>query len=270
VSAPVSDAAAVEIVSLGRPRDLWFRVAIATAFVVLQLVPILILLGALLQLEATTIAACIATVLVVVAMLAAQHFGPAQLALGADGLSVRRVGASEFVAWGALRAVRIDRGDLVIERRGRRPLRCWFSRLDDAEGEALAARLNQAASEARARPFEAAAVFLDRGDRGLYGWIDALRQLSVGGVYRHAGPDRALIERILEAPSTPPARRVAAALVLEGSGEETARSRVRIVAEASVDPTMREALEGVLSGAPAKACLEHVEPGLRRQRGVKA
>ncbi len=262
-------AAHVETVRLGRPRDLWLRVAAATSFVVLQLLPILILLAAMAGLGVTATLALGAGVVLGVAVLAARHFGPSSLVLGADGLSLRRVGSSEFVAWGALRRARLERGDLVIERRGRRPLHCWSSRLNEAEGEALAARLNAAALAARERPFEAAGTFLDRGGRSLYGWVDALRHLAVGTVYRTAGPDRELVERILVAPSTPPARRVAAALVLEATGEEAARDRVRIVAESSVDPTLRAALEGVLAGLPGDDCLVCAEPTLRRAGHLK-
>ena len=261
-------AVALDVLPLGRRRDLWVRVAVATVFAVVQLLPILILVAARAGLKPEPVAMLGAAILVGVALLAARHFGPTTLVFGADGLSLRRGGASEYIAGASLRRARLDRGDLVLERRGARPYRCWSTQLAPSEAEALVARLNAAAAAARSRPLESVATFLDRGERSVDGWAAALRQLARrDGIYRVAGPEREVVERVLIDPSTPPARRVAAAVLLHATGEEPARARVRIAAASSVEPDLRATLEDVAMGAPADACLARAEASRRFRDG---
>lgn len=116
--------------------------------------------------------------------------------------------------------------------------------------ESLAAWQRAAAS---ADPLAA----LDRNGRTVAQWradLAALAAASPG--YRDAVIDRARLEALVADPATPLERRVGASLALAHAAPEAAPTRVRVAAEANVDPAERELLLRVADGSADDDALE--------------
>ncbi len=100
-----------------------------------------------------------------------------------------------------------------------------------------------AGAEAGSRGAERA--LLSRANRTPRGWIVALRELAPhGGQYR-SGIDRDRLWAIVENPGVEIELRAAGAIALSAGFDGIARERLRTAARASVDPKLREALEGI-------------------------
>ncbi len=98
----------------------------------------------------------------------------------------------------------------------------------------------------RAGALEVDTSVLERGERDVGGWIAALRDVARGTGYR-AAVQREDLVFVVEDARRPPHVRVAAAVAL-GEADPHERARLRIAAESSSMPELRDALDAVLSG----------------------
>jgi hypothetical protein len=87
---------------------------------------------------------------------------------------------------------------------------------------------------------------LERGERDLPSWIGGLRELARGSGYR-AAVQREDLVYLIEDAQRPARVRVAAAIAL-GAADDHERARLRIAADSSSMPELREALDAVLEG----------------------
>lgn len=121
----------------------------------------------------------------------------------------------------------------------------------------LAERIRSAMRRAGALEVDTSA--LERGERDVGSWLGALRDLSRGTGYRAAVQREDLVFVVEDARQAPRVR-VAAAVAL-GAADPHERARLRIAAESSSLPELREALDAVIEGddAELRAKLDAIE-----------
>jgi hypothetical protein len=109
---------------------------------------------------------------------------------------------------------------------------------------------------------------LDRGDRCVSAWREALgRLLARSEGYREAPIALEDVYETLENAAAPPERRIGAAITLAGAGEPDAPARIRVAAEGCADARLRIALESIAEG---EADDEAVEEALEASRRAEA
>ncbi|MBL8602446.1 MAG: PH domain-containing protein [Myxococcales bacterium] len=236
---------------LGRRGDRWVRATAVTFFAVLQLLPLVAVLGAWLGVGVVGTLALFLAAQLAVFVLTLRFLAPATVVIGGDGVTVGRGGQGRFVPWSALRRARVERGDLVLELTRGEHLRGWAS-------DVAAARLvREAIDEARAQAapshrVSAAIEALDRHEESVEAWLAKLEgRAASSAVYRDGGLNQASLEAAMRDGASPTSRRLAAALLLTARGDEVGRSHVRIAAEDTADPQLRAGLESLLEGEHA-------------------
>jgi hypothetical protein len=115
--------------------------------------------------------------------------------------------------------------------------------------EAIASRVRAALTAYRTGGGGAASA-LERASAPVGSWLESLRQLArKGNDYRTASLDTDRLAELVADPKAAPDVRVGAAVVLAERGDENARTRVRVAADAVASPRLRIALESVAAGA---------------------
>lgn len=99
---------------------------------------------------------------------------------------------------------------------------------------------------------------LSRNHRPVSEWRGALASVLAKGGYRSTGRNLEEVLRIVEDPAAPAEQRVAAALAARPHGDESVGQRIRVAAEACVEPKIRFALEKASSGEIEDAELEAI------------
>ncbi len=118
---------------------------------------------------------------------------------------------------------------------------------------------------------------VSRGERTGSDWLEALRRVGSGAAasYRGASVNIEKLSRLLDNPQSKLSARAAAAVMLAAAGDTTAAAKLRIAAEALVDPRVRVALENVADETAVAEALEALEesdherqsrPVMRRSR----
>jgi hypothetical protein len=107
-------------------------------------------------------------------------------------------------------------------------------------GEPLVAR--KKLRDGQVRP-QAARTALERGTQSSVEWLRNVRALPGRTSYRAAGVSPETLWRIVEDPALPSRDRAAAAAALGPTFDDEARARIRVLAEATVSPRLRVALE---------------------------
>jgi hypothetical protein len=172
----------------------------------------------------------------------------AQVDVGSDGVLLRRRGGSRFLPYRVLESIAAERGSVVLRlATGERVL----LRLHDAEGaarDALVARVEEALSAFRAGSGpESAEALVAPGGRPVDRWLREVRAIAKARDYREARLDADRLWRLLLDSTASPATRAGAAIAV--SHDEAARARLRVAAEACVEPRLRVALDRVAQGA---------------------
>jgi len=110
---------------------------------------------------------------------------------------------------------------------------------------ALVERIRETMAAQRSGQGAAAGAMLGRQGRAMSEWIRALRAMGVGAdaTLRTAPTDPQVLLRVVESPSSPAEERAAAAVAIAAGGDEEARIRLRVAAEAVAEPKLRVALE---------------------------
>ncbi len=120
-----------------------------------------------------------------------------------------------------------------------------------------------AAAQDRGRLLESIA----RNGRPVAEWREALGALVSRTGYRTAAHDPEAVMRIVEDATAPVEQRVAAALAARPHGGEAAQRRIRVAAEACVEPKLRVALERASTGEVEDAELEEIGVREAARRG---
>jgi hypothetical protein len=211
-----------------------------------------------------------ALALVAAPILVVRRFGRPRVVVGSDGLRTLGVPRPRFVPYediGAVSVVQIadsvgrryaddpaggTLGIVVKTRAGKRMVLPTIGQSREAiDGLAHRIRSNmRAATQAGARALAA----LERQGRSVKEWRGNLRRLALSpGGFRDQALAPEDVEGLLADPSAPFEQRVGAALLLRESADEGARKRIRVAAEGTADPMLREALEA--------ACADEVDEG---------
>ena len=178
-----------------------------------------------------------------------RRFAAGDVVVGRDGIRLSELDGRRFVRFDELADVTI--GDLAVILRDTSgktvSLTVWTGSVDDdaTKRRALfeAIERGRAATKSRAGTDDAAAQ-LARNGRDVGAWVGFARDLGRGGSgYRVPTTQREDLWRIVEDGGVEDDARVAAALALRVSADETERSRLAAVAEDTVSPRVRIGLE---------------------------
>jgi hypothetical protein len=200
-----------------------------------------------------------------------------RIEVGREGVLHRSVFGSRFIRYGALQSVKLkatigiaakifDRVEMKL--RGGRTLRLRPSSKKSADRAQLAKTIVRRIEEARStfaqgRPDEGAAALLAPGGRELGQWVQEMRALTGTPRYRETAMDEERLLRVVEDASAQAVTRVGAALALSALGEMP-KARVRVAADACVDPVLKAALVRVATGTE-----EEFEAAVKRVVGVR-
>jgi hypothetical protein len=205
----------------------------------------------------------VGSIFIVATVYAAARRGPLRIVIGADGVVLEGT-RRRFFAFSTIEAIVSTRNRVLMVTRGALfGRRIVLTRERGPRTVALVDELGAAMQRASAAAAATSHIaLLDRGERTLAQWRDALRRLATAdGDYRHAGIDR---DRLVETASdagAPQARRLAAAIAISHSSDKQAVDRVRLAIKGLADErsriVMADALDGKLSDdALARALAE--------------
>jgi len=192
--------------------------------------------------------------------------------VGADGVTVERASKTSFVPYRDVTLVKVDAHGVRIERKHGSAVLLRTTKSGDAPlptGEVVPApnetegalrqrvlfdRIKQAASENAAPPSVDA---LDRGNKSLAVWRSEVKRITEQAAgYRSQGLSRALLHELLANGAAPPERRIAVALALGDSQDESDKQRVRIAIDTCADEAVKAALEQAAEGELEEETLE--------------
>lgn len=217
-----------------------------------------------------------------------RSFRPPEVAIGSDGVLIRRAWTSRFIPYSMIEGVRARAGDgtwassshldLTLLRGGRGGERSEVVSVGSGDGrlvEGLADRVrdvmakNAGDAELRAAESLARAELLDPSGRSVSAWREALSSL-VGeeAGYRRRSLSKDDLLAVLRDPEAPAGRRIGAAIALRASRHPDAHERIRVAAEACASDPLREALESAAKDELDEATLEQAlaEAALQSER----
>ena len=175
---------------------------------------------------------------------------PQQVDVGHDGVFLRWLGNKRFIPFSAIETVTAGRLGVNLSLRGERQVEIRLTQREDsanAQIGALVTRINEgiAAQDGLTRADEEA--FLARTGRDLDTWMRDMRALGAGemGGYRAAAIPRERLWAVVETPAADPSAREGAALALSATLDADDRSRLAALAQKTVQPRLRVALDGV-------------------------
>ncbi len=193
---------------------------------------------------------------------------PSRILVGPDGVVIRWLGTSRRIPLGALESVWQEPGRLRLSLRsgeiielaypGKAPsaeqVAAWQQQgvtSGVAELDRAGQRIDEALAAHQRGQENAPELSLERGTRGTREWLKQLSAIGQGTQAEKAGYRRQVVEpdklwSLVENPAMKPTARVGAAVALSRTLDEAGRSRLRIAAEASALPGVKEAL-GALS-----------------------
>jgi hypothetical protein len=235
---------AVRVLLGGRWDGLGYGLA-TVLFVLLQGAPMFLLFSLLARLDATSTLALAVTLLTAACMVGARLLGPAEITVGADGVSWKRGFSRGFVAHRDLASVDVWHGnDIVLRKRSGETVLITHSRRDPARVAGMVDLIRSAMARIEGGG-DAQFELLDRGGQTLEHWRASLRALVSARAYREAGLTRDDLSRALDAPDATAERRLGAAFALAATGDAEALGRVRVAADACASEGLREALRGI-------------------------
>jgi hypothetical protein len=199
-----------------------------------------------------------AEVLVYVAYVLGLAFAPTTVNIGTDGVEVRWLHTSRFVRLDQV--ARVERFREFRSSKEQHGVRLHLRdgdvvRLHTGQGDLglsdaarLESRLDDARSAGTSGQSEDASRVgsLQRGTSALPDWVRSLRRLGAGVVdHRHAAVPRDRLLQVVEDGTASREERAYAAVALVSSDDPEARERVRVAAEATVEPRLRVALQRI-------------------------
>lgn len=173
--------------------------------------------------------------------------GP-KIEVGADGVFLRELWNTRFVAFRELESIRADSGRVEMRYRDGRAEQVRLSQMTRDQVTALDDRLSRAFAAAQGDTGGRASV-LDRAGRTMAEWRAHLAALIARGEgYREAALTREEAEAVLAAGDATPEHRLGAAMALVASDRDRARDRLRVAAEGCANPRLRVALSELSEG----------------------
>lgn len=178
-------------------------------------------------------------------------FVPAVHVVGTDGVLTRWLGRRvSFVPIGDIASVEPEPGRVVLHLREGSEHELWIARRVGSDAATIGLSVSLLADRIRgamrrAGTLEVDATALGRNGRELSAWLSSLRELGAQGTGYRAAVQREDLVFLVEDARRPPEIRIAAAVAL-GKADAHERARIRIAAESSSMPEVREALEAAL------------------------
>lgn len=191
-------------------------------------------------------------------------WGPEELVIGADGVSVIRAFSRRFVPFGDLQKVVTSAQQVRLVLNDGKVVTARARHLTADQRTLIESRIAEARALARGDAPAQALAALDRGGLSLGEWRRALAELLVSrDAYRRAPITAEDLAQALADPTTAAERRLGAAMALAASDDLELRQRVRIAADASASEPMRIALAAVAEGEIEDAAIEQALSGAR-------
>lgn len=180
---------------------------------------------------------------------------PATIEVGVDGVVLQWLWRKRFVPMGDILEIQSeDDRVLVLTLRSGEAVRVYTGlprrsrgAVSAAHHQAVLARIVEARRLFRegGTALDAAAL-VGRQGRSRADWLEALARLAAGeGSYREAAVRLEDLLALVEDPRAPEDARAGAALVVQKKGDDEARARVRVAAEATASPKLRVALDAM-------------------------
>jgi len=183
---------------------------------------------------------------------------PMHVTVGADGVHLRWLGTSRFVAWSNVAALEVYDGGVVLALEGGE----WLTLRVPAEHErhhperdAMVERMRVAwRAHASTRADDTSARLVRRSGGRTREWVRAMRAMvHAERGYRVAAVPPERLWRIVEDPRADRAERTGAALALAPSLDEAGRERLRAAASSCAEPRLRIALSTAATDTGANA-----------------
>jgi hypothetical protein len=181
--------------------------------------------------------------------LALRLVGPPSVQVGRDGVSVRGGLRQWFVSFSDLLGAHSTGVAIVLTLRDGRTRTVSTIGTRAELRDALLERIRAGISLPEpADDLSARLAVLDRAGRTLEDWSEALRSVVSDEDYRHAGLSRDELRAVLDDPSAPAERRIAATYALAHIDKPQTVERVRVVVESTANEPVRVALERAADG----------------------
>lgn len=195
-------------------------------------------------------------VLVGAVLLAIASVMPSSIEVGTDGVQLRWLGRSRWVAYPRIRTVRTEMRAVgrsrvifvVLDLQGGDSVTFPVTnrQLDFGRAETVSHRIRAALARARAEREDVdLSERLRRGGRPILGWVQSLRRVGIAGSHRTAATSSDDLWAVVENPAAPAVERAAAAVALRSMPEEPAGPRITRVARSTAAKPLRIALERV-------------------------
>jgi hypothetical protein len=194
---------------------------------------------------------------------------PADVVVGADGVTLRRaLRKPRFIHFQDIAGVSTPSPmALRIELTNGRTELIGSDALAPENLAALALRLREAlASRAKGAMAAPKLELLARGGRDVARWIRDLKRASTTTDYRSVPLSSDDLAHVLESPDAEPEQRIGAAVALRVADGDSAPQRIRVAAELCANDEVRGALEALAEGEAEDAA---VERALRDARVVR-
>jgi hypothetical protein len=178
---------------------------------------------------------------------------PTWVHIGADGLMLHGAFRDRFFGHGSIAGAAHTTGGIegayhfvtITLKDGRS---CRVPAGSAAEATAMIERIQSAWQTTSAQERARLLGEISRNGRPVPEWREALSTLMTRAGYRTAGHDLEEVMRIVEDAAAPLEQRIAAALAARPHGGEPVQRRIRVAAEACVEPKLRVTLEKAAAG----------------------
>ncbi|HEX7601540.1 MAG TPA: hypothetical protein VF316_08045, partial [Polyangiaceae bacterium] len=192
-------------------------------------------------------------IFVVALALTAAAFAPSKLDVGADGITLRWLGTTRYVAFADVVSARertvYGAHALDLELRSGKTLRILVQPIQKRNpAPGIFARVREAMALASGEPASSEAILLDQGTRSPREWLLELRALGMGAKasHRSAAVNPESLWRLVDDPKADAKARIAAAVVLGARKEPELGERLRIATASTADPTLKSAFDAAM------------------------
>jgi hypothetical protein len=165
--------------------------------------------------------------------------------VGTDGILLRSLGQTRFVAYHALESAALERSAIVLTlHAGEKIVLSTGASHEQAQSrDALVERIEHARNaHAEAGDIAHAEALVAPAGRAVDKWLEDVRGLARAHDYRRAFVDADRLWRVVGDASVTAATRAGAALALASAPDQETLRRLRIAADSCVDPPLRVAL----------------------------
>ncbi len=195
----------------------------------------------------------------------AEFFSKRSVTIGSDGIEVCRRGRTRRLRFNDIRDMKTSFANVDIFLNDGRVERILTDDKMEKGGNAIGRWIEQAARRMHETPRRPIDLPSRAGGSFEQFRNSAARTLKASVGFRNAEVTGEDVASVLEAPSSPSDERIAAAIALASRGKPDDMARIRVAAEASVNPKLRIALEAVAADTLAEEMVEAAEAEMRRR-----